>query len=109
MCGNSDIAHSLSNQVTYIKKIDTTTGINTKAITKLSNIVKDTVIQSHDRFQQMWINITLDSRSELYMTIRQLDFALLSSFNKLTSYLELYSILYVCHPRCVCEPYIGGT
>ena len=82
MCGNSDIAHSLSNQVTYIKKIDTTTGINMKAITNWSNIGKDTVIQSHDRFQQMWINITLDSRSELYMTIRQLDIALLSSFDK---------------------------
>jgi RNAse (barnase) inhibitor barstar len=60
----SDVAHSLSSQLTYIKNLDSLTDLNANAITNLSSIVKDMVMQSHDRFQEvtkeiMWLNISL--------------------------------------------------
>ena len=41
------------------------------------HIVRDTIVQSHDRFQQltrdiMWLNVTIYNQSEIYMKIRQL-------------------------------------
>ena len=46
----SDIAHSVSNQVTYVKKLDTATKVNANAVANLSSILKDIVIQSYERF-----------------------------------------------------------
>jgi len=46
----SDIVHKLNSQLTYVKKLDTATGINAMAIANLSSIVKDIVIQSHNKF-----------------------------------------------------------
>ena len=51
----ADIAHSLSDQLTYIKELDTMTKTHTNALTNLSSIIKDTIVQSHDRFQQLQI------------------------------------------------------
>jgi hypothetical protein len=73
---NSDIVHSLSNQVTYAKKLDTTTQVNANAIANLSSIVKDIVLQSYDNFQVttrdiLWLNYTLHGQSELYAATRQ--------------------------------------
>ena len=48
----SDIDHSVAYQVTNVKKLDTTTKVNANALTNLSSIVKDTVIQSYERFQE---------------------------------------------------------
>ena len=45
-----DVTHSLSRQLTYIRKFDTLTELNTLSITNLSSIVKDFAIQSHDMF-----------------------------------------------------------
>jgi len=78
----SDIVHSLNSQLTYVKKLDTATGINPMAIANLSSIVKDIVIQSHNKFQQIthdisWLNVTIRNYSELCTVIRQLEFALL--------------------------------
>jgi len=77
-----DIVHSLNSQLTYVKNLDTATGINAMAIANLSSIVKDIVIQSHNMFQHIsqdmsWLNVTLRNYSELYTVIRQLEFALL--------------------------------
>jgi len=47
---NSDIVHSLANQLTYVKKVADTTSLNTESIANLSNIVKDSIIQSHDKY-----------------------------------------------------------
>jgi len=60
---NSDIVHSLSNQLTYVKKVADTTSLNTENIANLSSIVKDSIIQSHDKYQQItqdlfWFNLT---------------------------------------------------
>ena len=78
----SDIVHSLSSQVTYIKKLDVATKINSDAVANLSTIVKDIVILSYDRYQESkrdmnWLNHTLFDQSVLHTAIRQLEFALL--------------------------------
>ena len=78
----SDIVHSLSDQVTYVKKLDTMARFNANVIANLSTIAKDTVAQSHKRFQEtardvVWLNYILHGRSELFTAIRQLEFSLL--------------------------------
>jgi succinate dehydrogenase hydrophobic anchor subunit len=59
-----DIVHSMSQQVTYIKKLDTVTSVNSHAIANLSGILKDVLIRSDDRFKQitrdiLWLNVTM--------------------------------------------------
>ena len=49
---NSDIVHSLTNQLTYVKKVADTALLNTESIANLSSILKDSIIQSHDKYQQ---------------------------------------------------------
>jgi len=85
---NSDITHSLSNQLTYVKKLSTATEVNSEAIANLSSIVKDNIIQSHDKFQEiardlMWPSVTVYAQSERFSTIRQLEFALLRLIQQL--------------------------
>jgi len=53
---NSDLVHSLSSQVTYVKKLATVTGINSQAIANLTTVIKDNLVYSHEKFQ----NITKD-------------------------------------------------
>jgi hypothetical protein len=78
---NSDLLHSLSDQLTYVKKLNTVTADNADAIANLSNIVKDSIVKSHDTFQNitrdlLWFNVTIYGQSEMYMAARQLEFAL---------------------------------
>ena len=68
--------------MTYIKNLDTITGVEADVIANLSSIIKDVVIHSHDKFKEvtrdiLWLNVTIHNQSELYMVIRQLEFALL--------------------------------
>ena len=68
---NSDIVHSLTNQLTYVKKVADTTSLNTESIANLSSIVKDSIIQSHDKYQQftrdlLWFNLTFLGQSTIY-------------------------------------------
>ena len=77
-----DVIHSISKQVTYIKNLATITGVEADVIANLSSIIKDVVIHSHDKFKEvtrdiLWLNVTIHNQSELYMVIRQLEFALL--------------------------------
>jgi len=90
---NTDIVHSVSNQVTYIKKLEPTTVINVNAIVNLSNIVKDFVVHSHNMFQQitrdiLWLNATIHNHRELCMVIRQLEFALLKLIQQIDELLS---------------------
>ena len=85
---NSDLVHSLANQLTYVKKLDSLSAINTDAITNLSSTVKEKLMNSHDQFRQvprdlMWLNVTLCAHSEIYMAIRRLEFVLLVLGQKL--------------------------
>jgi len=41
---NSDLIHPWSNQVTFVKKLDTITAINIKAIANLTTIIKDNIV-----------------------------------------------------------------
>jgi hypothetical protein len=68
--------------MSYVKKLDKITTINADAIANLSSIVKDNIIQSHDKFQQitrdiMWLNVTIYGQIEIYMAVRQLELSLL--------------------------------
>jgi hypothetical protein len=62
----------LSSRVTYVKKLDTVTSVNSHAITNLSGILKDVSIKSEDNFKQitrdiLWLNITMYNYSELFV------------------------------------------
>jgi hypothetical protein len=79
---NSDLARSVSNQLTYVKDMSITSKVNADGIANLSSILKEKIIESHDRFQEiasdmLWINISLFGQSTLYKHIRQLEFTLL--------------------------------
>jgi hypothetical protein len=61
---NSDIVHSMTNQLTLVKRLGLTTELNTDVISNLFSVVKDHTIRSHDKIQQiardlMWFNITI--------------------------------------------------
>ena len=51
----SDIAHSLSRQISYIKNLDSIVKINAAGIANLSNIVKDIVIQSNEHYKSFCV------------------------------------------------------
>jgi hypothetical protein len=79
---DSDIAHSLSSQISYIKNLDSTVKINAAGIANLSNIVKDIVMQFNEHYHQanrdlMWLNLHLFDQSKIFTAIRELEFALL--------------------------------
>ena len=72
----SDIVHSLTNQVTYVKKLDAMATVNADAIANLSTAVNDIVNRSYEKFQQtardvIWLNYTLHGQSELFTAVRQ--------------------------------------
>jgi len=77
-----DIVHPGANQLTYIKKLDTITSVNADAIANLTGIIRDYMIKSHDKFRGitrdiLWLNMTIYSQSDLFMTIRQIELAIL--------------------------------
>jgi hypothetical protein len=77
-----DIPHSLANQEMYFKRLDHTVRVNFEAILNLSTILKNEIIQSHDKYQQIirdiaWLNMTVYNHSVLFLVIRQIEFALL--------------------------------
>ena len=76
------MVQSLTNQLTYVKKVADTTSLNTESIANLSSIVKDSIIQSHVMYQQftrdlLWLNLTFLGQSTLYTAVRQMEFTLL--------------------------------
>jgi hypothetical protein len=90
---NDDIAHSLANQLTYIKELHTVTAGNTDSIVNLSNILRDSLFQSHDQDQQilrdiMYLNITVFSQSEIFTNIREMEFILLQLVQQTDSLFE---------------------
>jgi hypothetical protein len=64
---NFDLVQSLSNQITYVKKLYTLTGINSQAIANFTTVIMDNLIHSHKKFQNMikdiaWLHITVKDR-----------------------------------------------
>jgi hypothetical protein len=79
---NSDMSHSLSNQLTYVKDLSATVKVNSEAIGNLSDVIKGNIVQSNDLFQQitkdlLQLNITFHGQSALYTTIKQMELSLL--------------------------------
>jgi len=77
-----NIVNSLNNQVTYIKKLDEMTNVNVDAIANLSGILGDNIIRSHDKFQEividiLWMNLTIYGQRVLHTTIREQEFSIL--------------------------------
>jgi hypothetical protein len=90
---NDDIAHSLANQLTYVKELHTVTAVNTDSIVNLSNILRGSLVQSHDQYQQilrdiMYLNITAFSQSEIFTNIREMEFILLQLVQQIDSLIE---------------------
>jgi len=61
--------HSIDNQITYIKKLDSDTSENAELIANLSIFIRDNIIRSHDRFQKitkglLWLNLTVYGQRE---------------------------------------------
>ena len=76
---NSDIVHSVSDQLSYVKNLGK---INAEAIANLSTVVKEQMIQSHDQLLNLardmfWLNATFHSESSVVAVIRQLEFTLM--------------------------------
>jgi len=74
---NSDIVHCLANQLTYVKKVADTTSLKSESIANLSSIVKDSTIQSHDKYQQItrdlfWFNLIFLEQNTTYTAVRQM-------------------------------------
>jgi len=67
--------------MTYVKSLDLSSCLQKQSMANLSTVVKNFMIDSHDRFFEttrdiLWLNLTLHSQSEVYMAVRQLEFAL---------------------------------
>lgn len=64
----------MTDQLTYIKKLNTLIITNADAIAKLSGIVRDNIVKFHDEFQKitrdiLWLNVTVYGQSQLYMAV----------------------------------------
>ena len=60
----------MTNQLTYIKKLNSIINVNVDAISNLSSIIKNNIIDSHQKFQQTKrdILVTLNYSWTKYMT-----------------------------------------
>ena len=75
---NSDIAHSVSYQLSYVKDLGK---VNAEAIANLSSVIKEQMIQSHDQIlnidnDMFWLNATFYTANSMFTVIRQLEFTL---------------------------------
>jgi ABC-type transporter Mla subunit MlaD len=88
-----DIIHSVTDQFTYIRKLDSIASINADAIANLSGIVKHNMINSNNKLQQInmdlqWLNLTVHDLSVLFTTIWQLEFAVLHLTQQLDEFVN---------------------
>jgi len=65
-----------------VKKLDTVTGINSQAIENLTAVIKDKLVHSHEKIQNItkdlaWFHFTVHGQSALFAAIRQIEFSLL--------------------------------
>ena len=94
---NSDIAHSVSSQLTYVKDLGK---INAEAIANLSSVVKDQMIRSHYQFlsiakDMFWLNANLQTESSMFTVIRHLEFTLIQLIQQIDELFDAvqYAIL----------------
>jgi hypothetical protein len=63
---DADIVHSLEHQMTFIKSLALSSRIEAQTIFNFSTVVKDFMIESHERFYEitrdiLWLNLTVQS------------------------------------------------
>jgi len=80
--------HSIDNQITYIKKLDSDTSENAEQTANMQSVIRGNIIRLHDRFTQitkslLWLNLTVYGQSELFTIIRQLEFSILQLTQRL--------------------------
>ena len=65
-----------------MKKLDTVIGINSETISNLTTVIKDNLVHSHEKFQNItkditWLHFTVQGQSALFTVVRQIEFSLL--------------------------------
>jgi len=94
---NSDIAHSVSNQLTYVKDLGK---INAEEIASLYSVVKDQMIRSHEQIlsiakDMFWLNATLQAENSMFTVIRHLEFTVMQLIQQIDELFDTvqYAIL----------------
>ena len=87
---NSDIAHSVSYQLSYVKDLGK---VNAEAIANLSSVIKEQMIQSHDQIlnidnDMFWLNATFYTANSMFTVIRQLEFTLTQLIKQMDGLLD---------------------
>jgi hypothetical protein len=66
----------LNNQVALVRKLSLAAEVSKDTIMNLTSIVKDNMVQPHEKFQQiardlMWFIITIHAQGEIFTSIGQ--------------------------------------
>jgi hypothetical protein len=83
-----DMSHAVDNQLMYVKQLGTNTRINADAISNISTIIRDNIMQSSEQYQQvtrdiLCLNVMLQGQNTLYISIRQIELTLQQLTNEL--------------------------
>jgi hypothetical protein len=81
--------------------------VNSGAVVNVSRIIKVFVIHSHDKFLEvarnmLRLNVTIHKKSELYVVVWQLEFALLQLTQQLGEMMD--AIQYILLGKFKCKP-----
>jgi hypothetical protein len=112
MSKEADIVHSLANQLSYMKGLGQNARVNADAISNISTIVKNELVQSYDWYVQLTrdvirLNLTSFIQSALFTVIRELEYALLQLAHQVDELLmAVQSSLSVKLPMTILSPNI---
>ena len=78
----SDLVHSVNEQLTYLRSLDSLVKFNSKSVKSLSENVKSMMLNSQQWMNKVdatvyWLNVTLYNETSVFVYIRQLEFAIL--------------------------------
>jgi hypothetical protein len=78
----SDLVHSVNEQLTYLRSLDSFVKFNSKSVKSLSEKVKSMMFNSQQWMNTMdakvhWLNATLNNQTSVFVYIRQLEFEIL--------------------------------
>ena len=75
----SDLVHSVNEQLTYLRSLDSAVKFNSKSVKSLSENIKSTMLKSQQWMNKVdatvyWLNATLNNQTNVFVYIRQLEF-----------------------------------
>jgi tetrahydromethanopterin S-methyltransferase subunit B len=75
----SDLVHSVNEQLTCLRSLDSLVKFNSKSVKSLSEKVKSMTLNSQQWMNTMdakvhWLNATLNNQTSVFVYIRQLEF-----------------------------------